>query len=988
MGDNLEANVWASQANPRAETAATAPVPTAAPQADSGSHPIKHHLNSDIIRRVTLKAHDHDAPTESPEIVPSASDSDHIASVDVYGVSAGGKGPAKKAWLNGAMSNGQSSESSSANSFASIAHAAVHADRLRAPNRSEGQLPGAERASGHGRHIGPEKKFRLHEYAVFSKFVQLGACLWLLVGMVLTCTIFLAVTINVSYAAFNASRNTNIWPLIIGLAFYLELGYLMVSSFIRTGVRMQIYIWGANFGNDPESDIFPIFLISPILTKVIASLTGVKARKDIEDDSERDPLLGSNADIPSGQQNDEQSASTPDDTEEEAPIEELVAWRVDLIGHVLYLLLLFIILAIPMVISIGICASSVIFIVFVNLCGRAYRTFRVLIELWMHPEEVGDAELRATYYSSTGFDTGKDLFSFIIKRGLSSAVFIFVASLAFSHFTPDMAVIIVSGIFIAAFLIGHIPAVRQIAYSFQKRTFWQPFSDFRKSEGHALYNGAEEWPAFVAFGLRCAIFVIGFSCLLYYDLFWRRKDDSSGEGVTAWEVGVHRIVLFLFIVIGHDVAILLPVMRYHDPEHPYYYYTLGNARTRVIIMLSLMASGLWLSLYSYLMRPCFSSSVAVVVAFLILSYRHPRCRWTNYQRTFKNTKFSKEARLERRATRNARNTLIVVILVLATSWISALAIGLVTPDKVKNSSKSFKLPSFKIPALGLPESYANRGNSTALRRKTAFRAAVCSVAITSFTDLDILDVAAMARGSYESCPQKADNILHKRERLQTWAAFNTTLPTDCASPDGSGDGVQWIEYRDMNASETDYPVSVIAVRGTSNFNDVFQDLYLWSTSALLQLSSFMGTMVTVWPADTVDLLAYGIMKFGPLDSTLVYWNAVEKKVKELREQNRIVIMTGHSLGGAVASIVASHQQVPSYAFSAPGLGYSTRRYQMNTIDLQKYTMNIVPWHDAVPCFDLQVGLVQTIRCDENEVNICVFLDLTMATLQEECEGDF
>ncbi|KAJ3102750.1 hypothetical protein HDU97_000289 [Phlyctochytrium planicorne] len=1040
LGDSLESNVWAtgstapaptvtsttSAANPISSLPHAAPHVPAVVDHASNATPVdpgiphrshsKHHLNSDTIHRV---AHMHDASadavTHAPSSTSTANPADDVKPASKstwFGKAASGLASSSSSSVPAAAPSSSSSEHHDAAAgiarkhtkgggagFATIAQAAIQADRLRAPQLSEGQLAGAERSSSHGRFIGPTQKYRLHDYAIFTRFVQLGACLWLLVGMVMAMTIFVAVTINVSYAAFNASRNVSIWPLIMGLAFYIELGYIFVSSFIRTGVRMQIYIWGANFGNDPDSDIFPIFLIAPFLTNMMEKISGLNKKKDVERQGETDPLLGQRQREPTEDELGDAAgaeASIDDDS-----FEEVVAERVDLIGHIMYLIILFIVLSLPMgyytfrhgywalvnFISIGICISSLLFIVLVNLAARIIRTYNVVHELWSHPEEVSDSELRATFYASTGFDTGKDIVGFIIGRGLWTAIFIFVGALAFSHFTRDSSVIIVSGFFIAVFLIAHIPFIRQIAYTFQKRTFWQPDPNFEKSEGYALYNGAEEWPAFVAFGMRCAVFVIGFSCLLYYDLFWKRREDHSQQGGNALEVGVHRIILFLFIIIGHDVAILLPVIRWSDPAKPWQ-YTIGNARARVAIMSGLMVLGLSLAFYSYYIRANFSSSVAVVVAFLILSYRHPRCRWTNYQRTFKKKKFSKEARLERRATRNARNTLVVVILVVATSWIVALAIGMVTPEDPNSDKMSWvmnlKPSSLKIPAIGLPEGY-EASSALSTKPPKIFKPAVCSVSVTKLIDIDILDVAAMARGSYEPCVGRAGKIIHKRPRLATWATVNTTLPEDCSAPEGNGEGVQWVEYRNVKAAEGEPAISIVAVRGTSNTNDVFQDLYLWSTSALLQLSSFMGTLVTVWPADTVDMFANMIMKFGPLDSTLVYWNEVEKHVDYLKSQNRSVIMTGHSLGGAVASIVASHMEIPSYAFSAPGLGYSTRRYNMTTQNLQKYTMNVVPWHDAVPCFDLQVGLIQTIPCNQNEFLSCHSLDLTIETLKGECE---
>jgi hypothetical protein len=335
-----------------------------------------------------------------------------------------------------------------------------------------------------------------------------------------------------------------------------------------------------------------------------------------------------------------------------------------------------------------------------------------------------------------------------------------------------------------------------------------------------------------------------------------------------------------------------------------------------------MAAVLVTALYARIHYPGFSSSVAVLYSIMILSFSHPRCRWTNYQKTFVQEHFGMVARLQRRALRHAKHILLLVSLMIGAGLIVALAVG---------TTKSVKIPKWppKIPPIGIPDGYeARKAASRVFSEPSIFKPAICSLKPSETSHLNVLDIAAMARGSYENSTERAQAqmLAYHRPNLKNWRTYNGTLKT-------AGSGVRWVEYRLKNTTNetedvSDLNLSVVAVRGTSNFNDVFQDLYLWSTSALLQMSSFFGTMVSLWPAETVDSFAQFIMTFGPIDSTLVYWNKVEEHVDHLLSEGRTVIMTGHSLGGAVAAVVAVHKSIPSASFSAPGLGFSTRRCKL------------------------------------------------------------
>ena len=57
--------------------------------------------------------------------------------------------------------------------------------------------------------------------------------------------------------------------------------------------------------------------------------------------------------------------------------------------------------------------------------------------------------------------------------------------------------------------------------------------------------------------------------------------------------------------------------------------------------------------------------------------------------------------------------------------------------------------------------------------------------------------------------------------------------------------------------------------------------------------------------------------FG-LESNADYYKGILEFVRSLKEKDREVVLTGHSLGGGLARIVGSIEQVPSVVFSPPG----------------------------------------------------------------------
>lgn len=193
-------------------------------------------------------------------------------------------------------------------------------------------------------------------------------------------------------------------------------------------------------------------------------------------------------------------------------------------------------------------------------------------------------------------------------------------------------------------------------------------------------------------------------------------------------------------------------------------------------------------------------------------------------------------------------------------------------------------------------------------------------------------------------------------------------------------GVHYVDF--INEEKN---ILVVAIRGTLTMEDMFQDCYIWSASALLQVSGFFGTFVSFWPRDTIALLVNLIVKqFTNLQ--LLYWKDVEKHVLDLQlNTNYTLYLTGHSLGGGVAAVISAHLNVPAITFSSPGLGYSYKTYDIEIKRLIRNLVNIIPMSDPIPLLDSQVGQIQYIKCKTGQPLACHRVMNTLDTLNALCD---
>jgi len=181
--------------------------------------------------------------------------------------------------------------------------------------------------------------------------------------------------------------------------------------------------------------------------------------------------------------------------------------------------------------------------------------------------------------------------------------------------------------------------------------------------------------------------------------------------------------------------------------------------------------------------------------------------------------------------------------------------------------------------------------------------------------------------------------------------------------------------------------SVIAVRGTSSAVEVLQDLNLWMRIGFLQLARKVGPSC---------YSARGILKAFTRDRSELMGRSFEdlfdyvQNVSASRTNRtaEVLYITGHSLGGGLATVVGAILDIPAVTFSAPGLEATSAILQPSPPEgeLLRRGVNVAPLFDLVPMVDQQTGSTLRVACPRKSPLQCHRLRNTMCELLSSC-GD-
>jgi hypothetical protein len=496
-----------------------------------------------------------------------------------------------------------------------------------------------------------------------------------------------------------------------------------------------------------------------------------------------------------------------------------------------------------------------------NILSRTFRSIKFLWSIIFDGEDEG--RLKAAYVASTGNDHGRSVMNVLLDRGIITLICVMLCTGVFSQgrASPEIWIFLASTTSVLILLRLRFASKCDSGDEDDIESPWR---------NHGYYSGRTWKHVILVFVTRNILIALGLSSLYYLD--YTRIVGFSGNSVlngdeiqkyntsrdVAWILG-----LFYVTNVLKDILFFIKLP-----------FPLFRCIFLFVSQVALIGLGTYGNFYYY----SFALRICFLLSLIELDYREGKLYWKSPSAVRKYTT------KQRRAMKNTYLILGMIVLF----YTASVVIGL-----VQGSSQSPRDES-------LEEIFGNATTHSPNAKRPVF----CDV---SYNGLSLADLGTMSSAVYQKDPKLVLNKLFINPRLREWQLGSYSLedrsvrPSNYWSNSSSNgwqtfSGVRYVEFTNFVQGSN---MSVVAVRGTNKLEDVFQDIYLWSTIGLLQQSSYFGTLFNAWPLEVAAWTVEMINRIASEPNAL-YVADMQSIVSEIREHKserdkNSIILTGHSV---------------------------------------------------------------------------------------------
>ncbi|EDR25157.1 hypothetical protein EDI_134780 [Entamoeba dispar SAW760] len=156
-------------------------------------------------------------------------------------------------------------------------------------------------------------------------------------------------------------------------------------------------------------------------------------------------------------------------------------------------------------------------------------------------------------------------------------------------------------------------------------------------------------------------------------------------------------------------------------------------------------------------------------------------------------------------------------------------------------------------------------------------------------------------------------------------------------------------------------VKIISFKGTDSINDLISDVKLFGEAIIPKAFN----IIPLFTKQTLQKVSYVMSFFGSKAFPTNYNNLIniaKNEVNKYNESTIQIVLTGHSLGGAIANVVGSDIGLANVGISPPGIYLGTKSFGIKKKNMNIFTRVVIPENDLVASMGIHGGVQINIPC--------------------------